>query len=106
MGHFFIILIFGLIVYMYTIYCFKKKKVLYTIQKNLIILKDEHFKLQKKLGIVNLIAFTLVGVLIFFIKEEFKIIYMPIIVCFYWISNYVMKDISIKKGYSIMKTHI
>lgn len=106
MGYFFIILIFGVVVYMYTIYCFKKKKVLYTIQKNLIILNDEHFKLQKKLGLVNLIAFILVGVLIFFIKEEFKIIYMPIIACFYWISNYVIRDISIKKGYSIMKTHI
>ena len=41
----------------------------------------------------------------FFIKEEYKAIYIPIIAGFYWISNYIMKDISIRRGYSIMKSH-
>ena len=48
MVYFFILLICGVIFYIYTIYCFKKKRVLYTIENNLIILKDTHFKLQKK----------------------------------------------------------
>lgn len=105
MVYFFILLICGVVFYIYTIYCFKKKRVLYTIENNLIILKDTHFKLQKKVGLVNLIAFILIGISMFFIKEEYKAIYIPIIVGFYWISNYIMKDISIRRGYSIMKSH-
>lgn len=106
MVYFLILLIVGLIFYIYTIYCFKKKRVLYTIQDNLIILEDAHFKLQKKLGLINLIAFILVGFLIFYVKEGFEGIALILTTIFYWISNYIMKDISIKKGYSIMKGYI
>ena len=98
----------GLVFYIYTICCFRKKIVLYTIENNLIILKDTHFKLQKRLGLFNLIIFTLAGLLALFINENFTnrnfiIIYLFFMSNFYWISNYIMKYISIRKGYSIKK---
>ncbi|WP_300381447.1 hypothetical protein [Clostridium sp.] len=106
MTYFLMILISGLWFYVYTIYCFKKKKVLYTIRENLVILKDKHFRLQKELGLINLISFIIIGVFTFYTKEEFRIIYITVGICFFWISNYIMKYISMKKGYSIMKDHI
>ena len=106
MVYFLILLIAGLIFYIYTIYCFKKKRVLYTIQDNLIILKDTHFKLQKKLGLINLIAFILAGLSIFYVNKGFEGISLISTTIFYWISNYIMKDISIRKGYSIMKANV
>ena len=80
----------------YNLYCYKKKKVIYTIRKNDIkVIDDRFYALQLSISIFNSICLTVIA-------YNIKSPYMPLLyLSVFWLINYAIKWISIGKKYAI-----
>ena len=93
--------IFGIIIPIlwfitYNIYCYKKKKVIYTIRKNdFKVIDDRFYAIQLSISIFNSICLTVIA-------YNLKLDYMVLLyLAVFWLINYAIKWISIGKKYAI-----
>ena len=81
----------------YNIFCFKNKKVIYTIKnKNYLIIDDKYYKLQLYFSITNCIF---ISIFTFLIRNRKDTIFLWVIIIIFWVINYLLKYSALKKGY-------
>ena len=92
----------GITFFIYGLLCCKKRKVIYTINKQeFTVLDDRYFGLQLKVSIVNSIVIVCGGITSQISQSgEGKSSIMFITVLIFWIINYFLKKIAVNKRYA------
>ncbi|BCZ49297.1 hypothetical protein psyc5s11_53640 [Clostridium gelidum] len=91
----------SIIFFLYSILCYIKKDIFFTIRRDnrfLIINKDKYLKLQLK---INLISFTCLMILSFMNRySKINITYIIYFNLIFWTFNYILKRITLLKKYA------
>jgi len=92
----------GIIYFIYSLLCYKIRKVIYTINKQeFIVLDDRYFDLQLKVNIINSIVIAVGGAMSQrFQLGEFKSTILFVTVLIFSINNDILKKIAINKKYA------
>lgn len=99
--------IFSVISIFYSYNCYKKQKIIYTVNKHRLYVSDEkYYTLQFKFGCLISFLFLLMGLLNLFnplLGRYMTILTLLITIVLFWIINSILQDIAQKKSYLKIK---
>lgn len=92
----------GTTFFIYSLLCYKKRKVIYTISEpEFNVLDYRYYNLQLKVSIINSIIIASGGIISqFFQLGEIKSTILFITILIFWIINYSLRKIAVSKKYA------
>lgn len=105
MNNFLVYIIFSVILFLYNYICYKRKKVVYTLNKKQVhVLDYKFYDLQFKVWNIIVVIFVLIAIMNIFNTLRFMPpIFLIIASLSFWIINLILKDISYKRDYIKMR---
>lgn len=87
----------GVAFFLYSLYCSKKRKVIYTISSPFFnVIDNRYFDLQLIISLLNSVILIMGQIISEFLFDEPHILFITILI--FWLVNYFLKWIALRKG--------